>query len=477
MQIRHPSRLAQRIAVLSLAVGMSWQVAASSTEFDGEWKGTFECGPLLVGTAGAGLSQSMTMTVRQGSVQTNRATDKYREELRGRIGTDKSIQLEGEGHYTADSFPPWQTMLAGSFSGNRLMAGGAVFGLDGTKRRDCKADLTRVAGTSEQVQVPAAAPQVSSYYSNSYELVKSLEDGRSGKIAYKSVSRNTTVGDLKSGRVFLNDTVHAVLSLPSTGKAPFPVMVIAHSSAGVQNKDRDWARWFNEQGIATLLVDTFTPRGITQSATDQSVLYYGATIGEYLVALKLLATHPAIDIKRAGIIGFSRGGVAAMATGIESIRRGTIGGDLKYAVHFPVYGGCAYRADRWTGAPMHQFVGSEDSYEDIEICRGWQEQAKAKGVDANLTVFPGVHHGFDNSDQMALRQFPNAEYWKDCKVEWNIDAGQFRSARHPYWHSDNSMVEETAACKNRGVTVKYDEKATADLKVAVREKLKQLGFI
>lgn len=460
---------------------------STQQQFDGVWKGNFSCGPLLTGGGGQDFSHAATMTVSSGEAVFTRETAKILEEAKGKVSSNNSLVLSGGGGYKSENYQPWKTSITGQINGNRFMGSGAILGMDGSKLRECSVDLTlvssqAVAGTAKPQEIIKATelqPKSSASWpiSKTYEEISTLADGRVGKIAYKTLARTTTLGDVKQGRLFMTDTAQAILTLPDTGSAPYPIMVIAHSSAGVQNKDHDWARWFNQQGIATLVVDTFTPRGITHSASDQSVLYYGATVGEYLIALKLLATHPAIDIKRAGIIGFSRGGVAAMATAIDSVRQGVVGSKLKYSVHFPVYGGCNYRAQRWTGAPVHLFVGTEDSYEDMDVCRGWQEHARSTGIDAKITVLPGVYHGFDNSAQPNLRIFPEAEYWKDCKVEWNIDSNQFRSAQHSYWHSDNTLVQETSSCKKRGVSVKYDESATNSVKEEVAKQLRALGFI
>lgn len=472
---------------LILVIATCFSLTAQADPIEGQWKGTLKCGPLLVTPPSPEFSMPISMTVTGKEAVTTRETDQYKEQTRGSVDGGGAVSLTGEGRYKAGNGTPWATRFQGQFTGNRFTASGGIFGLDGTKRRECNVDLTQVAASTltGTVATPAIAKAVdtpteakTAYpYSNSYDVVTSLADGRTGKIAYQTLNRSTTINDLQSGRIYKNDTAQAILSLPTKGKAPYPVMVIAHSSAGVQPKDHDWVKWFNDLGVATLLIDTFTPRGIGSSASNQSVLSYGATIGEYLLALKLLETHPAIDIKRAGIIGFSRGGVAAMATGIESLRKGVIGGDLKYAVHFPVYGGCYFRAERWTGAPMHLLVGTEDSYENIDVCEGWKEHAKGKGIEADLTLFSGVHHGFDDSSKPELRNFPNAEKWKPCKVEWNIDTHQFRTANYTSWHADNNMGAETATCSSKGVTVKYDVEATNQLKQKVESTLKRMGFL
>lgn len=84
------------------------------------------------------------------------------------------------------------------------------------------------------------------------------------------------------------------------------------------------------------------------------------------------------------------------------------------------------------------FVGTEDSYESLDRCRNWAEHVKASGGNAELTIFDGAHHGYDNSAaaNKVLRFFPEAEHWKPCETEWNVDTRQTRNIMNTNWHSD-----------------------------------------
>ncbi len=93
------------------------------------------------------------------------------------------------------------------------------------------------------------------------------------------------------------------------------------------------------------------------------------------------------------------------------------------------------------------------------------------------TVFSGVHHGNDNTTNSGLRQFPNAEHWKPCKSEWNVDARRIRNSSNSSWHSESYGFAEPSGCKSKGITVKYDEEATRQTKQAIEGKLTALGFV
>jgi dienelactone hydrolase len=66
-----------------------------------------------------------------------------------------------------------------------------------------------------------------------------------------------------------------------------------------------------------------------------------ADVAGALAALRLLATHPSIDPSRIGVIGFSRGGSAAINSALEPIRHAIINEDLRFAAHVALYPGCA----------------------------------------------------------------------------------------------------------------------------------------
>jgi hypothetical protein len=140
-------------------------------------------------------------------------------------------------------------------------------------------------------------------------------------------------------------------------------MVIVHGSGGVTKGEWEWANQINGLGIASFVIDNFTGRGIRETETDQFRLSPAADIAGALAALRLLATHPGIDPKHIGVIGFSRGGIVALDTALEPFRRAVIDGDLRFAAHIPSL-----------SIVRHQFcVGSSRRFADPDAAR-WQGQ-------------------------------------------------------------------------------------------------------
>ena len=90
--------------------------------------------------------------------------------------------------------------------------------------------------------------------------------------------------------------VAGTLVLPPSADDRTPAMVIAHGSGGIlPGREAAWSARLNALGIATFVVDSFTPRGLQSTSRDQSRLSTKANLADALAALRLLATHPRID--------------------------------------------------------------------------------------------------------------------------------------------------------------------------------------
>jgi acetyl esterase/lipase len=77
----------------------------------------------------------------------------------------------------------------------------------------------------------------------------------------------------------------------------------------------------NRIGAAGFLLDCFTGRGITQTITDQSQLDGLTMIVDIYRALALLAKHTRIDASRIEVMGFSKGGFAALYSSLKRFQR------------------------------------------------------------------------------------------------------------------------------------------------------------
>ncbi|MDB5756068.1 MAG: Dienelactone hydrolase [Massilia sp.] len=185
-------------------------------------------------------------------------------------------------------------------------------------------------------------------------------------------------------------------------------MVIAHGSAGIQTKEQvRWVPLLNRMGIATLLVDSFTARGIRRTDEDQAQLDQAANDADAFAALRLLASDSRIDPQRIGVIGFSRGGIVALETAVEQFRGGIIDDNVRFAAHIAFYPGCGLRYWRTpsplTGARIMMALAGKDDYVPPAPCLAFADAMRAAGQDIEVHVYADAYHDFDNTVEYVKR--------------------------------------------------------------------------
>ncbi|MFX8289560.1 acetylxylan esterase, partial [Acinetobacter baumannii] len=68
----------------------------------------------------------------------------------------------------------------------------------------------------------------------------------------------------------------------------------------------------NALGVSTFVIDGFTGRGLVNTSTNQAQLGRLNFIVDVYRALAIVAKHPRVDAQRLALMGFSRGGQAAL---------------------------------------------------------------------------------------------------------------------------------------------------------------------
>jgi dienelactone hydrolase len=217
--------------------------------------------------------------------------------------------------------------------------------------------------------------------------------------------------------VFVNDQgirLKGWLFRPA-GTGPFPAVVMMHGCAGVYSDGRpgkgitslyrEWGDRLVKAGYVALLVDSFSPRNAPQNqcnggrpvVSEVRDRPYDAYAG-----LKYLTSLPYVSADKIGLLGWSQGGSAVMAS--MHITKYSEAANFKAAVAF--YAGCGlYNAfggvenSKWKPyAPMVFLHGSADTVVRVNLCRIRIRAARALGAtQVGITVFANAHHKFDQA--------------------------------------------------------------------------------
>src|SRR2546427_5317149 len=121
---------------------------------------------------------------------------------------------------------------------------------------------------------------------------------------------------------FPNATPGKPLTVPAWEERPqgpglFPAVVLLPGCHGVSESTHEWSRWCRDQGYVALVVDSWGPRGQDKTCAPNlpNVPDISNTerFDDAVGALRWLHSRPYVDRSRVGVIGWSNGGVFALA--------------------------------------------------------------------------------------------------------------------------------------------------------------------
>jgi dienelactone hydrolase len=260
-------------------------------------------------------------------------------------------------------------------------------------------------------------------------------------------------------------TVSAQLRI-AQGSGRLPVVVMMHGSGGVGANIDMWSKELNEMGIATFVIDGFTGRGLTSVSANQALLGRLNFIVDIYRALEIVAKHPRIDPARIALMGFSRGGQAALYASLKRFHQLWNKSGAEFVAYVPFYPDCMTSfvsdtevADR----PIRIFHGTPDDYNPVAPCKAYVERLRAAGRDAAITEYPNAPHSFDNpfgAQPAAVAR--NSQTVRGCTIrEEPLGLLINAATKEPFTYQD--------ACVQRDPHIGHDPDATRAAKQAVKE--------
>src|ERR1043166_1515289 len=138
------------------------------------------------------------------------------------------------------------------------------------------------------------------------------------RLTWAALAASVLFAGCAPGLSFPNATADKPLTVPAyeskpDGAGPFPAVVLMHGCHGISRSTHDWARWFRERGYVALIVDSWTPRGIKDGCVPGPDVPSTERFNDAVGALRWLHSRPYVDPRRVGVVGWSNGGVFAMA--------------------------------------------------------------------------------------------------------------------------------------------------------------------
>src|ERR1044072_4767343 len=255
------------------------------------------------------------------------------------------------------------------------------------------------------------------------------------------------------------------------GTAKLPVVILMHGSGGMGAQLDTWSRLFNSMGVSTFAIDGFTGRGLTSVNMDQAQLGRLNFILDIYGALAILAKHPRVDPQRIVLMGFSRGGQAALYASLTRFHKMWNKSGVQFAAYIPFYPDCAtsYSGENEVAdKPIRIFHGIPDDYNPVASCKPYIQRLREAGRDVVLAEYPDAQHGFDTPLNVGA-EIPStgAQTVRGCKIREGQGGVLIKvSTTQPYSYKDD--------CVQLNPHVGGNAAATAAARVAVSDFVRQL---
>ena len=213
--------------------------------------------------------------------------------------------------------------------------------------------------------------------------------------------------------------VYGILTKPDT-LGVFPVIIGVAGSAGWAEHHYGYLERYLEMGFAVFSLHSFKSRGVESTVGKQLTVTIPMMILDAFSALKELSEDENIDVKRAGLTGWSLGGGVTLFAAWSPIQE-AISPNLKFAAHLPFYPPCMVIPEelRFTNAPVHILAGEIDDWVPAAACEELIEAANISGYDIGITVYPDASHSFDRSMDVVLDN--DAYSFTDCRMKLSND--------------------------------------------------------
>ncbi len=252
-----------------------------------------------------------------------------------------------------------------------------------------------------------------------------LSAGGSGEIYFATWSPYDFDILLRKEPLPVPTTGLGTLVLPDgvSSASPVPAVVLVHGSGGITpGREMRVARTLANEGIAAFVIDYYRPRGVTPDTPYMSkvlaVTEFDAATDAY-AALRLLSTHPAIDGRRIGIMGFSYGGMAVRIAMDERVRAAVAPDHPGFAAFVDSYGPCFqdWGTTRVNGAPLLTLRGTEDRSNDLEACAEREAELRALGVSVDARIYEGAGHAWESDTPRQL--FEDSPFVAGCTIRYD----------------------------------------------------------
>lgn len=193
------------------------------------------------------------------------------------------------------------------------------------------------------------------------------------------------------------------------------LVMTSHGAQGVDQRGFEYADALNKNGIAALVIDHWTPRGVNLRSMNysQAAAKGGTTSSiatDAIWAAEYVKTHYP-QVKKIGLIGESMGAMAAIQLSKQRMTDLFVSKFSPKSFTFPLsamvglYPACAERVkgERFANVPFLILSGELDDHTLAKDCVDYEGWVNANGGKLKTEIVPGAYHDFDAPHALEFR--------------------------------------------------------------------------
>lgn len=245
------------------------------------------------------------------------------------------------------------------------------------------------------------------------------------------------------------------------------IVIVNGSTWPIDTREGHYARAISSAGYAVLVIDSYSPRGLSIAAFDNTIISTFHQLHDALAARRFLieAGFPA---DRTGILGSGRGGSIALLAADRTFMQQQK--NERFAAVVAVSPTCTAlpRVPR-PGSVVFMALAELNDAAPIKPCQDLAEDYAKAGGKISVRIYSGAAAGFDGSSLDSRPSYnPHSENFADCRVIAEPD-GRFVYRGKTFAETDSGglIAEMRKSCVRRGATlatnVTQKANATIDL--------------
>ncbi len=218
------------------------------------------------------------------------------------------------------------------------------------------------------------------------------------------------------------------LHLPTSGKAPYPALVLLHGCRGITGAIEDWALQLADWGYLTLVVDSYGPRRHKANCASYDRMEAVDQTFDALGALQFLSRRNDVLADEIGLIGWSIGGSKVLSAlnriGVQNLY------PEKFAHGIAFYPWCLAASGPFIG-PLLILIGGADDWTKAGRCKTLRDANGGSRHPLRLQIQAGAYHFFDDPEVGAVHyrsQMENRENSPTRGATWGHDPAAQKQA-------------------------------------------------